>query len=172
MQQKLGMPGVLERFLTTEEARRIRNTFMPIYPLDESEAGRKGRELALDRTKADKYILKPSLEGGGHNIYGSAIPEYLQTIPSDLWQNYILMEKIEAPMDVHNSLISFRELYSGPVISELGIFGICSWEEDGMGGVKMVENRQGGFSFKTKAVGVDEMSVVKGYGCFDSPLLV
>jgi hypothetical protein len=28
------------------------------------------------------------------------------------------------------------------------------------------------FSFKTKDASVDEMSVVKGYGCFDSPMLV
>jgi len=29
-----------------------------------------------------------------------------------------------------------------------------------------------GWTFKTKPVSVDEMSVVKGYGCFDCPLLV
>jgi hypothetical protein len=33
-------------------------------------------------------------------------------------------------------------------------------------------NRLAGWSFKTKAAGVDEMSVVKGYGCFDCPRLV
>lgn len=33
-------------------------------------------------------------------------------------------------------------------------------------------NSEAGWSLKTKPANVDEMSVVKGYGCFDSPYLV
>ncbi|KAL9002150.1 MAG: hypothetical protein Q9188_004898 [Gyalolechia gomerana] len=172
VQQELALPGVLERFLPSEEAARIRETFMAMYPLDESDAGKRGRKLALDATTAGKYVLKPSLEGGEHNVYGSAIPEFLQSLPREEWQTYILMEKIEPSIDVHNSLITFRGLYSGPVVSELGVFGVCLWEEHGNREVKLRENSYAGFSLKTKAIGVDEMSVVKGYACFDSPTLV
>lgn len=172
VQQELALPGALERFLSPEEAAKIRETFMPMYPLDDSEAGQKGQELALEPMIAQNYVLKPSKEGGGHNIYGSAISEYLQGVPREEWPDYILMEKIRAPSNVRNSLISFRGLHSGPVVSELGIFGMCAWEEDEKDGLKITETGQGSFSFKSKASDVDEISVVKGYGCFDSPWLV
>ncbi|KAL8648357.1 MAG: hypothetical protein Q9210_005038 [Variospora velana] len=172
VQQELAMPEVLERFLPPEEVTRIRETFMPMYPLDGSESGARGRELALDPATAQGYVLKPSLEGGGHNVHGSAIPDYLQSLPQASWPNYILMQRIEPPPDIHNSLISFRGLQSGPIVSELGVFGMCIWEEDPMEGPKVKHMEHGCFSFKSKARGVDEMSVVKGYGHFDSPWLV
>ncbi|KAI4122380.1 MAG: hypothetical protein LQ338_005853 [Usnochroma carphineum] len=172
VQQELAMPGVLERFLPAHEAAKIRKTFMPMYPLDETDAGMEGRKLALNPVTAERYVLKPSKDGGGHNVYGSAIPGYLQSVPQKLWPNYILMERIAPPSDIHNSLISFRGLYSGPVVSELGVFGMCLWEGDEEKGLKIEEMGQGCFSFKSKASDVDEMSVVKGYGCFDSPWLV
>ncbi|KAL8942293.1 MAG: hypothetical protein Q9216_001736, partial [Gyalolechia sp. 2 TL-2023] len=166
VQQELSMPGVLERFLAPEEAARIRETFMPMYPLDGSDAGRRGRELALNVMPAEKHVLKPSLEGGGHNVYGTAIPEFLRSLPQESWRNYILMEKIAPPTHELSSLVSFRGLYSGPVVSELGVFGVCLWAEDEGGEMETRENSYAGFSLKMKAVGVDEMSVVKGYGCF------
>lgn len=172
VQQELAMPGVLERFLSPEESVKIRETFMPMYPLDDSDAAATGRELALNSVTAENHVLKPSKDGGGHNIYGSAIPGYLQSVPQELWPNYILMEKIRQPSDIHNSLISFRGVHTGPVVSELGIFGICMWEEDEVDGFKVEEQWKGAFSFKSKASHVDEMSVVKGYGSFDSPWLV
>jgi hypothetical protein len=36
----------------------------------------------------------------------------------------------------------------------------------------MLDSSVGGWTFKTKYADVDEMSVVKGYGCFDTPYLV
>lgn len=66
----------------------------------------------------------------------------------------------------------------GPVISELGIFGVCLWRSnpktDGKDkqNLELLTNRQGGWSLKTKPEAVDEISVVKGYGCFDCPYLV
>ncbi|KAL9007644.1 MAG: hypothetical protein Q9173_007135 [Seirophora scorigena] len=173
--QELAMPGAVERFLPPQEATRIRDTFMLMYPLDDSETGAEGRELALDTATARNHVLKPSLEGGGHNIHGSAIPDYLRSIPQSSWPDYILMQKIEPPSDIRNSLISFRGLHTGPVVSELGVYGMCIWNEDEVeeeGLLKVKHMGHGCFSFKSKASGVDEMSVVKGYGHFDSPWLV
>lgn len=172
VQQELSTPGMLERFLSAPEAAKLSKTFMPMYPLDSiSSLGQHGRALALDPTTAAGHILKPSLEGGGHNVYGAAIPEFLRMIPEDSWSDHILMEQIEAP-EIRNSLISSHGLHSGPVVTELGVFGVCLWSHADQKEAKIMENKEAGFSLKTKSREMDEISVVKGYGCFDSPLLV
>ena len=62
------------------------------------------------------------------------------------------------------------------MISELGVFGVCLWRRrEGEGErtrAEIVDEFEPSWSFKTKDASVDEMSVVKGYGCFDSPMLV
>ena len=170
VQHKLCEPDSLKRFLGPEEAALVAETFAPIYPLDESKSGEEGRWLATDATIALNYVMKPSLEGGGHNIFREDIPTFLASIPRASWKEYVLMELIKSP-DVRNVLLSRRGIYSGPVVSELGIFGIALWRQ-GPSGVEMLHNRQAGFSFKTKRRDINEMSVVKGYGCFDSPFLI
>jgi len=183
VQQGLSKDGALERFLPSADAERVRKTFMPMYPLDTSPEGAHARILATDPETARNYVLKPSLEGGGHNIYGEDIPAFLEMLPEAEWGEYILMELIRSPL-VSNILPTPQEVYSGPVVSELGIFGTCLWREGVAGGEagdsnpaattppEILENEEAGFSFKTKESGVKEMSVVKGYGCFDSPFLI
>ncbi|KAL8819278.1 MAG: hypothetical protein Q9191_007767 [Dirinaria sp. TL-2023a] len=199
VQQELAVPGVLERFLRPRTAAAVATTFMPMYPMDDSSsAGKDGRRLACDATTAAKYVLKPSLEGGGHNIYGLDIPSYLNSIPETQWQNFILMERINSPSQ-KSVLLPPRGMNSGandtsmpytfqpdptsttknlidrfgqPTVSELGIFGTCIWTRSGNREAIMLENSVAGWSFKTKPANVNEMSVVKGYGCFDSPYLI
>ena len=185
IQQALTNPGAVERFLPAEEAARVRATFMPIYPLDETPQGLIGREIALDASKAINYVLKPSLEGGSHNVYRGDIPAYLAKVPKTEWHKYILMEMIQSPQ-VSNVLLSSAGMHKGPVISELGVFGFCMWDsrqyqpdpaarDDGdvapSPPVMLHNHGTDCWSFKTKNRAVDEMSVVKGYGCFDSPML-
>lgn len=172
IQQALTTPGALERFLPPPKAAVIRSTFVRVYPLDESEAGLHGRRLATDREIVHDYILKPSLEGGGHNVFGDAIPDFLSSIPRSSWCAYVLMERIASP-SVQNVLMSASGLDMGDVISELGVFGACLWRKAVHDGAcDILQNAVAGWSFKTKYNDVDEMSVVKGYGCFDTPLLV
>ena len=176
VQQALCQPGLLNRFLEMEEAKRVERTFAPMFPLDESELGMAGRKLATEETTAMNYVLKPSLEGGGHNVYGAAIPKYLREIGKEKWGGYVLMENIVPPV-LSGVLMSQRSIYEGNIVSELGVFGVCLWRrKEGSDGerakVEMVEQFEPSWSFKTKDASVDEMSVVKGYGCFDSPLLV
>jgi len=208
VQQALAVSGVLERFLSPEDAVTIAKTFMPIYPMDvDSEAGRQGRALALDSRTARNHVLKPSLEGGGHNVYGSDILGFLRTVPQSKWHTYILMELINpviqrgillttggmyhaavaedtyGPHDQPrtDSSISSGDLVTrlgGPTVSELGIFGVCMWRRrkrrlwPRSGSPDLMINSEAGWSLKTKPANVNEMSVVKGYGCFDSPYLV
>ena len=171
IQQKLALPKTLEHFLDDHEAERIRATFMPMWPLDNSTLGKEGQKLARNILVSAKYVLKPSLEGGGHNIYKTSIPDYLRNLPPERMADYILMEMIDSPY-VHNALLSFHGLYSGPVISELGVFGTCLWRKGANGDLELLQNSSASTSLKTKKTSVDEMSVVKGYGCFDSPFLI
>ena len=171
VQQALAEPDVLERFVEPKLAGRIRSTFMRLHAMDETEDGLAGRALALEERSAEGYILKPSLDGGGHNIHGLAIPPFLRRTPEEEWANYILMEKI-IPPPLSNALISYQDLYYGRVISELGVFGAGLWQrQEGDQPPVILANTEIGWSFKTKPADVDEMSVVKGYGCFDCPRL-
>jgi glutathione synthase len=174
VQQALAMPGALERFLGPEEAGKISKTFAPMYPLDDSPPGNHAKKLALDPKTACNHVLKPSLEGGGHNVYGEEIVAFLKQTPEELWLSYVLMEKITPPL-LNNFMMSSRGLYEGPVISELGIFGVCLWkrvQDREAAREEIVTELAPSWSLRTKDASVDEMSVVKGYGCFDSPALV
>ncbi|PYH96684.1 glutathione synthase [Aspergillus ellipticus CBS 707.79] len=169
VQQALTVPGVLEKFLAPEKVAAIRETFVPMYPLDDSEAGQHARSLAMDPELAEDYILKPSLEGGGHNIFGADLPGFLSSVPQSSWSAYVLMERIPSPL-VGNVLKSPQGIESSAVISELGVFGACLWRQTDHG-CEILQNATAGWSLKTKYTDIDEMSVVKGYGCFDTPLL-
>lgn len=208
VQQALAMPGVLDEFLSPQDAVTITKTFVPIHPMDvDSEAGRQGRALALDPKTARNHVLKPSLEGGGHNVYGSDITGFLRTVPESQWHTYILMELIN-PVIQKSILLTTRGMYhaavvedthglheepqsdssipsgnlvtrlGGPTVSELGIFGICMWRRrkrllwPRSGSPDLMINTEAGWSLKTKPANENEMSVVKGYGCFDSPYFV
>ncbi|CEJ61667.1 hypothetical protein PMG11_10191 [Penicillium brasilianum] len=175
VQQALAAPGALERFLSESDAATIRETFVPVFPLDESEQGLFARKVACDPEKSVNYILKPSLEGGGHNVYGTEIPDFLASIPKERWFSYILMERIQPPIQ-SNVLMGPTALDSGQTVSELGIIGCCLWQspsdQTSDHRCKMLHNSVGGWTFKTKFADVDEMSVVKGYGHFDTPRLM
>lgn len=173
VQQELTRPEILERFIPSEMVDKVRKTFMSQFPIDESEEGRRAQKIALNEQAAENYILKPSLEGGGHNIYGQDIAAFLQTVPRHKWSKYVLMEKIHPPL-VYGVLISPMDTHRGPVVSELGVLGTCLWRrgEQPNGKTKILANAVAGWTFKTKPDDVTEMSVVKGYGCFDCPSLL
>lgn len=98
VQQALTLPGILERFLTTEEAEIVAKTFVKIWPMDGSDEGKLARNLALDPETAKNHVLKPWLEGGGNNVYGEAIDDFLNETPVEMWHTFILMEKIVPPL--------------------------------------------------------------------------
>lgn len=175
VQAALGQEGELERFLPVAKAKKVRKTFMPMQILDTSPSGIEARRIALDPEQAINYVLKPNLEGGGHNVYRAAIPAYLKSQPPETWKKYIIMRVIEPPATT-GTLMMPQDLYHGEVVSELGVWGTCLWERNGSsasedGGIELAVNGAAGWTFKSKPADVDEMSVVKGFGCFDCPLL-
>ena len=192
-----------------EIAEAIERTFEVMLPLTDTTPGHIGREIALNPRKAADWILKPCREGGGHNIFGRDISEFLRAMEIKKWDQLIIMKKIEPTITQsgvlltrawgnvfntsHSAVESVGEgendcegldegLVQAEVVSELGIFGTCVWrtrrsightEKDNEASrADILLNETSGWSFKCKPVGVNEMSVVKGYGCFGSPFLV
>lgn len=176
VQQVLATPHSphLERFLPDPAvAERVLATFAPIYPLDDSEAGKEARKLAADPASASRYVLKPQREGGGNNIYRKAIPPFLKKLPETHWPAYILMEMIEPP-PLTNAILRNGELQRGGVICELGVYGVCLWKgrsgSDSKG--EILENWEAGYLLRTKGDQSEEGGVAAGFGAVDSVCLV
>ncbi|KAK8049858.1 hypothetical protein PG994_011588 [Apiospora phragmitis] len=162
-------PSVLTQVAGTKKVQQ--RTFTNIYPLDSSPAGQKARAIALDKNQCQSYVLKPQREGGGNNIYRSAIPGFLKSIPEAHWDAYILMELITPP-PVHNTILRLGKLEHGGVICELGIYGTCLWDQREKQGHGIVMNEQSGYLLRTKGDKSEEGGVAAGFGCMDSCALV
>lgn len=239
VQLALSRPGVLEKFLSEEEAESLRRRNMRMWGLEKGSEGRKAIEAAEDHTvrestahisptgrvKLQNTILKPvSAEGGGHNIFPlpttSTIRDYYHEHikPVGAQAGYMLMERINPPL-VNGALISQRGVHIGPVVQELGVLGGIIYQrgpqrwpqvpdisERGDLGVRhdtlrhdalkhdalrnnipktdmlsgdanksnlnILHNEIHGTTLKSKPPSVNEMSVIKGFGCFDTPCLV
>ncbi|KAH3953228.1 glutathione synthetase [Parastagonospora nodorum] len=176
VQQVLATPHSphLKRFLPDPAvAERVLATFAPIYPLDDSEAGKEARKHATDPSSASRYVLKPQREGGGNNIYRKAIPPFLEKLPETHWPAYILMEMIEPP-PLTNAVLRNGELQRGGVICELGVYGVCLWKDrsgsDSKG--EILENWEAGYLLRTKGDQSEEGGVAAGFGAVDSVCLV
>ncbi|KAJ2777980.1 Glutathione synthetase [Coemansia interrupta] len=166
IQQVLAQPGVVERFVSDRKtAEMVRECFVGLYPLDDSEEGKQAYEDAL--ADPTKYVVKPQREGGGYNSYGEDIPKLLGRISEEERRGYILMDLIRAP-GFRNVLLRNGQLVASEVVSELGIYGV--WVSDADGNV--VVNRHGGHLLRTKASDVYEGGVAAGFAVIDSPLLV
>ncbi|KAI9374925.1 hypothetical protein BJX61DRAFT_495978 [Aspergillus egyptiacus] len=162
-------PDHLASFLADadpETVSRLRATFAPQYDLS---ADGQGRELALNPSTAENHVLKPQREGGGNNIYKSAIPDFLRSIPENEWKRWILMELITPPATAKNiALRSDGEVLGGGVIGELGVYGTILWDQaDGT----IHHNEQGGWLMRTKAKDVNEGGVATGFSSLDSVIL-
>jgi glutathione synthase len=154
----------------------IRSTFAPQYDLSPDS---EGLAIALDPSRAAKHVLKPQREGGGNNIYKTAIPDFLKSLPSPKhYTSYILMELISPPPDARNTVLrSDGSVASGNVVSELGIFGACLWRQsDGRSGdpqtqFEILHNEAGGYLMRTKGKDSDEGGVAAGFSSLDSVIL-
>ncbi|KAG9234271.1 hypothetical protein BJ875DRAFT_19637 [Amylocarpus encephaloides] len=163
-------PSMLSRFVKSsqEEIGDLSRTFTNIYPLDDTPSGLSARKLALDPTKCQSYVLKPQREGGGNNIYRSAIPPFLKSLPESHWKSFILMEIITPP-PVHNMILRNGIIEQGGVICELGIYGTCLWNHKTK---EVLHNEEAGYLLRTKGDKSEEGGVAAGFGSMDSCRLV
>ncbi|PVH86947.1 glutathione synthase [Cadophora sp. DSE1049] len=163
-------PSILTRFLKSDDPSitGLENTFTNIFPLDESPAGLEARKLAINPEKCKGYVLKPQREGGGNNIYRTAIPPFLKSLPETHWKSFILMEII-IPPPVHNIILRNGALEQGGVICELGVYGTCLWNQVTK---EVLHNEEAGYLLRTKGDKSEEGGVAAGFGSMDSCRLV
>ena len=175
VQQVLATPGSPpHRFMCdSEKLAKLTQTFMPMYPMDQSEAGQEAKKLATNPETAKRYVLKPQREGGGNNVYRQKIPEFLNSTPESHWPAWILMEMIEPPA-LRNAIFRDGEVQEGGVIGELGVYGACLWrcgrDENDEG--EILENFEAGYLLRTKGDQSEEGGVAAGFGAVDSCCLV
>jgi len=163
-------PSILHRFIRAdaEVVQQLENTFTNIFPLDDSSAGLEARKIAIDPEQCKGYVLKPQREGGGNNIYRSAIPPFLKSLPETHWKSFILMEIISPP-PVHNIILRNGNLEKGGVICELGVYGTCLWDQSTK---EILYNEEAGYLLRTKGDKSEEGGVAAGFGSMDSCRLV
>ncbi|XP_021198079.1 glutathione synthetase isoform X2 [Helicoverpa armigera] len=169
VQQALAAPGVLEQFMGAgATTNRVRDIFTGLYSLDFDESGERAVEMGLK--DAEKFVLKPQREGGGHNVYGADVRDALLRMRHSRERAaYILMERIVPPL-VSGYVIRPGATIPPPVVdlvSELGIFGVIIGTKD-----KVFHNRQVGHMLRTKLADANEGGVAAGLGALDSPFLI
>ncbi|KAL9618627.1 MAG: hypothetical protein Q9160_006668 [Pyrenula sp. 1 TL-2023] len=139
------------------------------------------------------YVLKPNREGGGHAIFGADIPDHISRMDRDekrkLKDRFILQRLALTPSLAQNTLLlpllpsapnDHRGIYEGDVVHEIGGVSAVLFRRNRdhrkrdtkQGRLQILSHEFLGYTFKTKPVGAREMSVVKGRGVFDWPLLI
>ena len=165
IQQSLTKESVISTYVDDSAIKKqLLDSFVKIYPLDDSQEGLQGQKLALETP--ENYILKPQREGGGHNVYKKDIPEFLNKLPKEQWKAYILMEIINTTSRKENYIVRDGKLSSEPIISELGIYGTIVFDKD-----HIIKNDYSGSLLRSKLMTSNEGGVVAGYGSLDSMYL-
>ncbi|KAI9602516.1 hypothetical protein H4Q26_001806 [Puccinia striiformis f. sp. tritici PST-130] len=134
--------GLLRANIEPSEWEELRSTWTSIYSLEDPS----GFQIATDPNQAIDFVLKPQREGGGNNIYGSKIPDFVARLSAIERESYILMSLIKTPPKVFNYLI--RSTATNPttkspepetsktpmpteIISELAYMGLQCYLERG-----------------------------------------
>ncbi|KAJ8302702.1 hypothetical protein KUTeg_019098 [Tegillarca granosa] len=167
IQQELARPGAVEKYISDNTAvNKIRSTFVGQHSLDLDGEGDKAVLLGINRPH--DFVLKPQREGGGNNIYGEDIKDFLvKHQNSEERLGYILMERIY-PWPQKNHLLKVGEdIRLCDIVNEIGIYGVYIGDSD-----TEYENKQVGHLMRSKTLGVDEGGIAAGFATLDTPLLV
>lgn len=175
VQQRLCEEGQVERFLDKEEdCQKVRSTFTEMHSLSREARSSFSLEVgdamfrAMDRP--EDWVMKPQREGGGNNLYGSAIRNKLRNgVEGDELGSLVLMSRIHPKPQVA-ILVSKETPTLANTVSELGIYGTFLTVSDNTS--VPVINGHAGHLLRTKKVGVDEGGVATGYAVLSSPVLV
>lgn len=172
VQQVLCEPGQVERFLKPDAAKELRKCFAGLWPAAPLPTDT-GAVEAVNKAIQDPtgYVLKPQREGGGNNVYGSAISKRLKdgvVGGEDGLRSYILMQRL-FPEPQEAALIGRGQMKTGKTLSEWGFFGVYLGRG---GGAAPLLNEYAGHIVRTKLDGVDEGGVATGYSFLSSPILI
>ncbi|ESO98072.1 hypothetical protein LOTGIDRAFT_239115 [Lottia gigantea] len=125
------------------------------------------RAIKMAIKNPDQFVLKPQREGGGNNLYGNSMKEFLESIQdSEERCAYILMDLIK-PVKSWNYLVKPNNVLK-PVecVAELGVYGCFIGQKNGE-----IYNTETGFLMKSKVFGCDEGGIRAGFGGLDYPFL-
>jgi glutathione synthase len=160
IQQVLAGSGVLSQFVPEAVGEELKAYFAMMFGLEEEVEGQTAREFLAEN--AEQYVLKPQREGGGNNVYGAEIRDFLTSLPTSEDRAWIAMKRIEAET-AESLLVVQEQAQSHQSISELGIFGLLRAQSD-----DLRINMPVGHLVRTKVSNVNEGGVVAGYACLNS----
>ena len=160
IQQVLADYSILSEFVPESVADQLKAYFAMMFGLEEEVEGRPAREFLAEN--AEQFVLKPQREGGGNNVYGAEIRDFLTSLPTSEDRAWIAMKRIEAET-AESLLVVQEQAQSHQSISELGIFGLLRAQSD-----DLRINMPVGHLVRTKASNVNEGGVVAGYACLNS----
>ncbi|MGA1119564.1 MAG: glutathione synthase [bacterium] len=160
IQQVLADSSILSEFVPESVADQLKAYFAMMFGLEEEVEGRPAREFLAEN--AEQFVLKPQREGGGNNVYGAEIRDFLTSLPTSEDRAWIAMKRIEAET-AESLLVVQEQAQSQQSISELGIFGLLRAQS---GDLRI--NMPVGHLVRTKASNVNEGGVVAGYACLNS----
>ena len=160
IQQVLVGSGVLSQFVPESVGEQLKAYFAMMFGLEEEVEGRTAREFLAEN--AEQYVLKPQREGGGNNVYGAEIRDFLTSLPTNEDRAWIAMKRIEAET-TESLLVVQEQAQYHQCISELGVFGLLRAQS---GDLRI--NMPVGHLVRTKASNVNEGGVVAGYAGLNS----
>ena len=160
IQQVLADSSILSEFVPESVADQLKAYFAMMFGLEEEVEGRPAREFLAEN--AEQFVLKPQREGGGNNVYGAEIRDFLTSLPTSEDRAWIAMKRIEAET-AESLLVVQEQAQSHQSISELGIFGLLRAQSD-----DLRINMPVGHLVRTKASNINEGGVVAGYACLNS----
>jgi len=164
IQQRLAMPGGVEKYLDAGDAKVVRQTIVGHYSMD---VGDRDPVVVADALKKpSNYVLKPQREGGGNNIYDQAVRDSLQSFSDQELSAFILMDIIQA--DEHEATFMRNgKKFEATILSELGIYGVQVKH-----GSTVVTNTTSGYLMRSKTSTSRETGINAGFGMLDSLQLV
>ncbi|KAL4080603.1 hypothetical protein J3A83DRAFT_4422567 [Scleroderma citrinum] len=196
VQEVLSRPCILEKYMSDSEAKELRETWMPMWSLDDPNPSisspdyvpRLGMDepngTMLARALADELVLKPQRENGGNNVYKSEIHPFLDTLPAQEREAWIAMKLISPPRGIgsyfvrpgstcNNDSDASENVQGSKAVrtestSELGIFGWMLFSRE----TGVHECGDAGWLVRTKGVESNEGGVAHGFAVLDSVLLV
>ncbi|CAI4211479.1 unnamed protein product [Parascedosporium putredinis] len=130
------------------DAKSLLDTFTNIYPMDASPAGLEARRKATDPELCKAFVLKPQRGAAATTFTAPPSPTH-------------------HPTPAHNVILRNGNLEEGGIISELGVYGTCLWNDK-----EILHNEEAGYLLRTKGDKSEEGGVAAGFGCMDSVNLV
>jgi glutathione synthetase len=165
MQQVLADDGVVERFVSSDVAKRLRASWTGLYSLDTEEEVKK----LLPRVEADPhaFVMKPQREGGGNLLFGEKMLDALKNYQQHELSAYILMDRINTA-EFQTQIVRNGQVHSIRGASELGVFSAYI----GDGEREAFLDSFCGYLLRTKAASSEDGGVVAGVAVLDSVYLV